>query len=72
MPAPCARTSAFRSARLADAVTAGLCSAAHVQMIARVRLSIHYEDAGVAYLLNKEANYAAISVFAHHRGLPDF
>ena len=38
----------------------------------RARLPIHHEDAGVAYLLNKEANYAAISVFAHHRGLPDF
>ena len=45
VPAPCVRTSAFRSARLADAVTAGLCSAAHVQTIAEAQAAAGHQTA---------------------------
>lgn len=35
------------------------------------KLPVHHEDAGVAHLINQNAHYSAISVFAHHRGIPN-
>lgn len=34
-------------------------------------LPIHHEDAGALYLSKKNSLFAAISVYSHHRGLPD-
>lgn len=35
-------------------------------------LPLNHVDAGTALLLQKDAAYAAATVYAHHRGLPDF
>ena len=35
-------------------------------------LPINHVDAGVKYLLEKDAPYSALTVYSHHKGLPDF
>lgn len=36
------------------------------------RLPLPHADAGVAYLMSREANQSMLLVFAHHAGLPDY